>query len=383
MALLVCAAALSVVRGAQNGFHGSQDFQWTGARMLLDHIDPWRDALDGDPLHRIVLTQDPNYLPILYVMFAPLALLERVPAQMAWVACNLAFAIASGWIAARFFGMKRFGVAATICALLASTPTRMTIGNGQQGLFVLLFWSLGLLTLRVSDARATVAGFSYFKYNFAPPVVMYLWLRSGFRAVAFSMIPATAGVLIVWLWLTGGRDLRMLAWLVVAPLKLSRLGYFPSGGGSNLMDVFELPLYAAHLGRNFVEATTLIIALALCFAILYRVTRGRARMSPQAQVAVLSVVSFGLFKHHTYDSVVLLFALCYLARLRRHRAAQIGLVLLGYIWYVERFVDQFLPRIAEWTFIPEFFMLMAIGWLIFKLRPVESSIFTHRNAAVL
>lgn len=374
LTLLICAALLSVFRGAQNGYHASQDFQWTGARMILNHVDPWRDALNGDPLNRIALTQYPNYLPLLYVFFAPLALLERVPAQLVWVVCNILVAIASAWIAARFFGMSRFGIAATICVLLTCTPTRMTIGNGQQGLFVLLFWSLGLLTLRLTDTRSAVTGISYFKYNFAPPVVIYLWLRSGLRAVLFSFIPAAIGTLLVWLWFTGGRNLPMLSWFIVAPFKLSDRGYTPYGGGANLMDVLEVPMIAAHLSRTVINLTTFCIALIVCIAVLHRVVR-KHPASIHCQLALLATLSFGLFKHHTYDSVVLLFTFCYLVRLRHHRGAQIALALLAYIWYVERFVDQFLPRIGDWTFIAQFAMLMIIVRLIFKLRAVENSIF--------
>ena len=373
LGLLACAAAVSVVRGAQNGIRTSQDFQWSGTHLIIQHIDPWADAVAGDPLHIIALTQDPNYLPILYVFFAPLGLLDRVPAQIVWVGCNILFAIVSAWIAARFFGFGRYGIAATVCALLAATPTRMTIGNGQQGLFVLLFWSLGLLTLRLTDARAAIAGTSYFKYNFAPPVAIYLWLRAGMRAVLFSLAPAAIGLILIWLWFTGGRDLHQLAWFAVAPFKLARRGYFPSGGGANLMDVLEVPMYAAHLTRYFVEPFTLCISLVICFAVMFRAVRSSA--SVQNHMALLGVLSFSLFKHHTYDSGVLLFTLCYLARLRHHSAAQIGLLLLAYIWYAERALDQLFPSMIAWSFIPQCAMLLAIAWIIFRLQPIEATIF--------
>ncbi len=373
LVVLACAALFSVVRGAQNGIHSSQDFQWSGAQLIDRHIDPWADAVAGDPLHLLTLTQDPNYLPLLYVLFAPLGMLDRIPAQIVWVICNIAFAILSGFIAARFYGFGRYGIAASICALLAATPTRMTIGNGQQGLFILFLWSLALLAPHITNARAAIAGTSYFKYNFAPPIVIYLWLRSGIRAILVSLLPTLAGLIIIWLWFTGGRDLHMLHWFAVAPFKLARRGYFPFGGGSNLMDVLEVPIYLLHPSRIVFESSTFAAALIVCVAVLYRAIHSRA--SVQNHMALLGLLSFSLFKHHTYDGVVLLFTLCYLARLRQHRVAQVGLVLLGFIWYASRFVDQLFPSTLSWSFMPECAMLLTIAWLIFRLQPAEAAIF--------
>lgn len=377
LGVLVLAALLSAYRGAQNGYHNSQDFQWTGANLLAEHIDPWKDALDGDPLHRLILTQNPNYLPMLYVLIAPLGWMRQVPAQLIWVVFNILFAIASAWLAARFYGMRRYGVALTICLLLASTPVRMTIGNGQQGLLVLLFWSLGLLTLRLTAGRSALAGGSYFKYNFAPPVVMYLWLRDGLRAVLWSAVPAAVGTLLVWLWLTGGHGVAKIAWLVVAPLKLSRIGYFPAGGGSNLMDVLEVPMYMAGMQRTLIDGITLLVALAVCFAVLRRAMRGASRDAVHCHLALLGVLSFSLFKHHTYDSVVLLFPLCYLLRMRHDAKARVGLGLLAFVWYAERAVDQLLPRLRDWMFIPLFAMLMGIAWVLMALRKVDAPVFAR------
>lgn len=95
---------LSALAGAKNAMAPgrSQDFEWSGVRMLLDHVDPWLDFLQGHPLHRILLLQIPNYLPVLYVLMAPLRLLPFTVAKAAWVVCNLGFAVASAVMAARF-----------------------------------------------------------------------------------------------------------------------------------------------------------------------------------------------------------------------------------------------------------------------------------------
>ncbi len=107
----------------------SQDFQWSGTRMLLDRVDPWLDFLHGDPLHRILLLQIPNYLPVLYVLLVPFGLLPFTVAKAVWVVCNLCFAVASVVLAARFYGLRNRMLWVTLGLFLTATCVRNTIGN--------------------------------------------------------------------------------------------------------------------------------------------------------------------------------------------------------------------------------------------------------------
>lgn len=373
LALLCVAALISTARGVQNAWRNSQDLQWSGARLLAQHIDPWETDLAGDPHHLIRLTQQPNYLPLLYVLIAPLGWMPAGAAQVTWAVANILFALGSCWLAGRFFGLSRYMTAVVCCLLLASTPARMTIGNGQTGLLIVFFWSVGLLVSRVTDGRAAVAGCSYAKFSFGPPVVVHLWLRAGWRAVMVSVLPVVAGLLLVWLWLTGGHDLAKLPALLTAPLRLMPIGYFPNGREANLMDCLEVPLYRARLERTMIDAITFLISFAVCFVALFRAARGPRALSLRAQTALMAVLSFALFKHHAYDSVVLLFALCYLLPLWRHRVARVALLVLGYVWYVERVVDQLAPSTADWIFFPLCALLLVLAALLFRLRNVETA----------
>lgn len=55
-------ALISAADGVRNSILHSLDFQWSPARLLTRHIDPWTIYLAGDPGHRILLNQVPNYL---------------------------------------------------------------------------------------------------------------------------------------------------------------------------------------------------------------------------------------------------------------------------------------------------------------------------------
>ena len=168
---------MSAVQGLHNAIVQSQDFQWSGARMLIEHIDPWADALQQDPAHMILKTQIPNYLPLLYLLMLPLGLLPPLVAQIIWALCNLTFAALSAWLAAHFYGLGKSATFAILCLMWMATPTRVTVGNGQYGLLVLVLWCVSLLAIRITDRQAMVAGISYVKFNFAPVLLLYFWMK--------------------------------------------------------------------------------------------------------------------------------------------------------------------------------------------------------------
>lgn len=374
LGLLLAMAAISTVQGIRNGVDRSQDFQWSGARAVLHHIDPWAEYLRGDPNHVIYMQQNPNYLPVLYVLIAPVGYLPPVPAKAVWAVCNLLFAVASAVIAARFYRMRGAAVVAAVCLLLMSTPVRNTFGNGQQALFVLFLWCASLLHRRLGDGRAAIAGISYFKFNFAPATFLYLLLRGGVRAAAMSLLPSVLATVGLWLWLGGAHDPAYLGRLVVEPLLVSRTGYYPSGTDSNLMDVMETVLSFFHIPAAVVQVTTLAGATVVCFAVLFAAVRRRREASVQWGMALMATMNFGLFRHHPYDGAVLLLPLCYAMSLWRERRAQVVLGLMAFLWYVRRLVDMTgVPR--EHLYVLEWVMLMAILYLTYRLRAAEMRVY--------
>ena len=357
----------------RNGINRSQDFQWSGARILRHHIDPWAEYLRGDPNHEIYLQQNPNYLPVLYVLIAPLGFLKLGAAKEVWVVCNLFFAISSSILAARFYGLRGQAVVAIVCLGLMSTATRNTFGNGQQGLFVLWLWCVSLLHHRMTDGRAMVSGISYFKFNFAPATFLYLLLRrSGVRSVVMSLVPSLVATTMIWLWLTRGHDAGEFVRLLSEPFVVSRSGFFPSGSDCNLMDVLQAGLLAMHTPAVVVQRVTLLAAVGVCAGVLYVAIRRHQESSVQWQVALMATLSFSLFRHHFYDAVVLLLPFCHAFRLRQDIRAKVVLGLIGFLWYGERFLDLLQP--PQWIFIPQFGVLMAVVVMTWRLRDVEERV---------
>ena len=378
--LLLLLALVSTAVGLVNAIHRSQDFQWSGERVLLAHGDPWAEYLAGDPGHRFLASQVPNYLALLYVLILPLGLLPLLCAKVLWALVNIVSAVACCVIAGRSYGLRWRSVFVVICLLLMATATRNTIGNGQQGLLVLVVWSLALFPSQlgagrevgkaraIASGRALVAGVAFFKYSFAPPLALLLLFRGGVKAVLLSAAPALLAIVAVWLWITGGHEPAALLRLALEPFAVARHGFTAGPADPNLMNLLE-PLLRSRSEdvRNSLE---LLAALSACVAVSY-FAFGRNHDKPiQWQMAVMATMSYGLFKHHAYDEVVLLLPLCYALKHRRQPSAQAVLVLIAYLFYVQRGLEA-LHLHALWMRVPEFLMLMGILGCTYRLGVVE------------
>lgn len=380
LVILVALALLSAAQGLHNAIEQSQDLQWSGARMLLHRIDPWADAIQQDPLHLIYKTQIPNYLPLLYLLMLPLGVLPPLAAQVIWALCNLAFAAISAWVAARFYGLGRGGAVAVLCLLWMATPTRVTIGNGQYGLLVLVLWCVSLLALRITDTRAMIAGISYVKYNFAPVLLLYLLMKAGLRRALVSLVPVLIGAVLVCLWLGQWHSPAQILHFSVSPLRVadSGYGYFPRWGGSNLMDMIEPPLL--HLGVPYsrLQSISLTAAVLLWVVFLYYCLR-RNRSAVRWHMAILGLASYALFRHHSYDGVTLLFPLCYAFERWRVPQSKLVFAIIVYCWYLQRLLNSLDPYSSVLPKV-EFLLLILAMALVYRIGPESQPAVTHASA---
>jgi hypothetical protein len=362
--LLLILAAASTSVGVRNAIHRSQDFQWSGERVLLGHVDPWAEYLRSDPGHRFILSQVPNYLAILYVLIAPVGMLPMPWANGTWAACNVIFACVSALMASRFYGSTGSKTAGVVCLMLIATPTRTAIGNGQMGLLVLMVWCMSLFS-PVTSMRSAVSGISYLKFSFAPPLALYLMFRSGVRAVIWSMVPMAGSLVLVWLWVTGGHGGIGLVRMAFEPFRVAVHGFVGDPGDTNLMSLLGL----AMTGHSAFAATAIahVVPLALCCGLGYLVFRRHRKQSLQWQMAMLATMSFALFEHHSYDGVVLLLPACFaLGRWREWQGRGV-LLLLFYLLYGQRLVEAAHLQPA-WAAVPEFAMLVLVLGLTFQMR---------------
>ena len=290
--------------------------------LLSEGRDPYAWYLAGNAGERILMSQEPNYLHLLYVLLLPFAYLSWPAAKLAWALTNVAAAVAAAHILAR-----------------DCRPPRRPLRRGDSGLprrdaglararqrpaepVVLLALTLAW-RVRASAAGGVYLALGAVKYSFLPTLA--LWMLAERRARALAVAAATLGLgFLAFLALTGADPLAA----AFAPLRVSARATHEGLG-----DVMSL---ARALGAERRRA--------LC-ARPRRRRRSRRRavaVSPPARRrhdlrAAQSRLAVLLF-HHLYDYVLLLpLFVRALTFSGLQRAATLAYV--GYFWFVFKQLD--------------------------------------------
>lgn len=264
--------------------------QWSPLVVFWQgHLDPYQAFLRAPHSGRFILSQAPNDLHLTFFVLAPLAWLSFPAAKVAWALANLLWL---GLIAALMRSDPRAPAPWTpLLMLLASTATRVTIENGQLGLFCLLCF-IGYV--RLADRRPGLAGviasLGAIKYSFGAPMAFQMPLKVRPWA-AFALLPVAA----VLFWAVHFHIGPVQA--LVLPLKVAAADIAPKDGVGDLM------MFARAAGLS---ATTSLAAAAL---VLVAVAAIQKRFLPTedrlALCAFYAALSLWLVYHRIYDFVFL------------------------------------------------------------------------------
>jgi len=331
--VLLLAAAISSSVAIKEALVGGIDFQWSGAHLLGAGRDPWMIYLSGDKGHEIILGQQPNYLPELYELLMPLGAMQFSRALAWWCVINLLMLGLTLAMVCRLFNLDRFHAAVAALLILSSTSFRVTMSNGQHGIFI-LFLLTTLYYLSNSVFRGFALGLSYSKYSFSPLFVLVMLLRRRWGIFFLSLVPPLIGLLIAWRILGG----NLLA-LAFEPLKTSKIAMGPGDG--DIMTTVELLLRYAHLSPGLVYLLPTLLGLAL--AIAAAVAISRFNVGGETEFALVTVFTLFCFKHGLYDYVVLLVPVALLLAAPRSKARLFGLAAVGYFWFASSVLNRLGP----------------------------------------
>jgi hypothetical protein len=327
-------AMVSTFVAVKDAVIGGIDFQWSGAHLLAQHQDPWKTYIDGDPQREIILGQQPNYLAEFYLLLGPLGRMPFPRALAWWCGLNLLFLAGNLFLARRMFHLDRDHTILLTLLVLSSTPFRVTMSNGQHGIFILLMLGL-VFYARSSWAKGIALGISFGKYSFSPLVVMVLLVKKRLDVILISIIPPLVGLLIAWRML--GEKLRTLAF---EPIATSKLAMGPGNG--DIMTPLEIFLRNHEVGAG--PSYTVPALFGLTVAIVVAVWIGRNRcLDERMQFAVAIVMTLFCFKHVEYDFVVLLVPIA--AALMAPKSGSRTIVLLGMVhfWFLMSIVNRIFP----------------------------------------
>ena len=337
-------STVSIIEGFCNAALESKDFQWSGTRLILHHIDPWGVALRGNADGSILLSQYPSYVHFLYLLLAPLGAMSFPVARLAWAFLNLFLAGLTLWLVKRLFQLSRMEWGILCAAFLCGTPFRNSLGNGQTSLLVLAFVALAY-GARTDWSKSIWFGLSYCKYSFAPPYFFDLMVSGSPLLLLLSLVPTAIGV--VWVhWMVGGSWMHLIA----EPLLIVGVS---EPGDADLMSLADRLFAGRHAGGSLFFiikcAVPLLLALALAWYIRNRL-KLRGEALAQTAAAVYGVAALLLFRHIGYDQVFLVFALAFALKHHRQKLARPIVVCIAWFWFLLRF-EFLMPAFASFYMV--------------------------------
>ncbi len=302
-----------------------QDFQWSGAAMVLHHVDPWKQMLAGDR-HLILLNQVPNYLHETYLLLAPYAMLTFPHARVAWAITNCLLSLSSMLLLGRYFALGSRLTLLLVSIFFTGYPFRTSLGNGQQNFLELLAFCCAFC-LAGSSARGLALGIAYVKYNFAPVAVFYLVFRRQWRILLVSLVLPALGLLGVWGLVRGP-----LVLLALEPFRVSRSGIVVTAA-----DLMALTRWLGSyvLAARPVEALSYLVGILGSAAYSFHLARS-TYLTPRATFTCLATSSLILMRHGFYDFIFLAVPLANMHSFKGTWARIVTGMILAYFWYGER-----------------------------------------------
>jgi hypothetical protein len=368
---LTLPAAISLYAGFRNALLRSQDLQWSGANLVLQHIDPYRQFLRHDPEHRIVLSQVPNYLHELYILLLPLGALSFSHAKPVWAILNCLFAVLIAFILRRIYDLRRSHALLILLLLFSSTPFRIVMGNGQQSLLELLLFCL-IFHFAKPAGQGIALGLSYSKYSFSPVVFLYLFFRRRFRVLAISFIAPLFGLLIMGLLVHSS-----LFALSTEPLTVSRADSI--NGLGNLMTIIQIAgrnVLSLSLTQKIMAAAALLASVTFAFAL-----SRQKNIFPPRDAAALAIATLMFFPHRTYDYVFLAIPLAAALTAPFQQAKTYIMMTVALLWFGTKLVPTSLPsgaqlieQVAVFLLLSGILVLLSRNALAFQPDPVQSCI---------
>ena len=350
---LALSATVSLFIGGLGAAHSSKDLQWGASHLLLQHADPYAEALAGYP-HSLPHFSPPNYLPEFYLLILPLAWLGFHTAAVTWCVLTLLLSVASMALLEKIFQLPRTYSIALLLLLWCSAPFRTMLQVGQMSLLELFLFCL--VFYAAQGPAGLVLGLSFAKYSFSPVALSWLLFRRRIRIVLLSLTLPLLGVLIAWTFI-GGHLLN----LCIEPLQVSRVSVWP--GMADLMTITEYGLQRTGVTVSFASVASYVVALigAIAFSFVLR----HKRMSAGAQFVLVAVASLFTFKHLIYDYVFLLVPLCYAASTKGRPLLKPVAMAIGFFWFaiasVPRLRYHAVPTTLEWMgFVLTFAALAAL-----------------------
>ena len=325
--LFAALAAYCLVQGYFDALVGSQDFQWSPTVLLLEGKNPYAWYLEGNADGRIILSQQPNYLQLLYVVLFPFGLMSWAYAKGAWALVNTLCGVACAHLAARRNAPNVRVYCVVVLAFFMATAFRNTVGNGQFGMVALLAFLIAW-PVRTEPLGGLALALGSVKYSFAPPFWVWLLLERG-RAGLVAGLGLLAAGWAIFSFLSRTNPLQAL----FQPIQVGAMAT-----GEGIGDVMSFCRHF-HCDETLFHGFSYLCAGVVLTTAMTILWRRRKRLDDETIFAALCVVALASFFHLAYDLVFLLPAFAVSFRAKASLRAGIWII-VGYLWFVMRFIDH-------------------------------------------
>lgn len=379
-AFLVLLAVFGVGRGIVGAVHplnprywdGSNDFQWSPSRVLLEGTDPYalyaelgraNNAPLGSPF---ILSQWADYPPSSLMILWPLAALPWPVAKWIWLAINLVSIGAIIWVLSRLFRLRCEENRWTskfvwfVLLFLACPSVSSTLKSGQHGLFSIATFLLAvwLCQERKPPGGTWLAGFvlalSWLKYSMTVPLSLFFVTRKRWPTLGIA-----AGLHLLATLFAG-------LWSGTSPVTLLKGNLEVAAGNLGLV-AFDLSQTVSRVG---LPGYVMIVAL-FAGAMLLAITRACDRDDGEI-LSMLSFFSFVLLPHLRYDLFMLVIPLAF-AMSQTGRLRTLILVSIVQLWFLREIVETLIGQRPKESMLATI-SLLVVGFSVLLLYlPIAAS----------
>ena len=364
ISVLTIFLTLTLIKGGIKIFQGTegQDFQYSPSKLFWEGTNHYEYILNKkDELtnnKKIILSQNGEYSHILYIIFYPFTLTNFETAKKIWVAFNCLFAALLPLILGKYLKLKNTEILISILLFLCSYPVRSTIGNGQQSLFILLFYCIPFIFN--SNFAALLGGIAYTKYNLG--ISLFFYFLNNYKKLLLSLIPSLFG----WIFYCYYSNSNLIKNI----FEIIQLTLTVTGRPETLFSFVNKISYINQFNNSSI--LVYLLEMIICLILIFNINKKIHNQFYKLALIALSAITF--FPHWGHDYVFLLPLVLISYKNFYNILGKINFLFITYLIYVHGYVIKFF-KLLDFSFFGEIrifttpnllFLLLLTNLFLFK-----------------
>jgi hypothetical protein len=337
---------------------GSIDLPFYSVELFIKKINPYMNIDQGVS----------PYAHAAYVLYSPLAIFKYESAKIFWASLNIFASIIIVILFSKFSKLTYLANVFISLIFFCSLPLRVSIGNGQTSILILLFYTA--FFIRNKSLRTFVVGFSFVKYSFSIVTLFYFLIKYKLKYLLISSLVLVVGWLLFSFYLDENPTKTLSQ-----PLKIAFSTF-----------AFHLPRGDLHTVLNILNKHNLInnfniinIFLCLCFGLFLSMNVAKISINNILQItSLLAIGNLLILPHIIYDYVLLLPSLYYSWKYKKTLSGLISIFVIFYFWfgikiiyYINFYIfnsSEINPSPTELERIINFSLLLILFYFNFNMR---------------